>query len=404
MKRLMKRVDAFGCASLMFALALVGCGDKGTTPSNPSNNNVAATDDAGTTPADPSGGIEASVTDPNTDGGPMMVDGACGGTMMKASARDANLLLVLDRSGSMLQKPDGFSVKKWDAVKIALRDALTPVKGKISLGLEMYPNDPSGAGEACAMPTGGAAITVPVAADSVDKIVDSVNAAAPGGATPTAKALSLALEYYTTGAGKDLKGDKYVILATDGGPNCDSSITCGADTCTTNIDGSCTSGGNCCDPSMSKISCLDADGVNKQIDALKSAGVKTFVIGIPGTEAYKTYLDQFAERGGMMSTGATKYYSVSAEGGVAGLTSVFSLITGELITSCRISLDKAAPDPSRVNVYVDDSVVPQGGTDGWEYDNSTDPPSITIKGKTCESVKTKGAKVISVSYGCPTVK
>jgi hypothetical protein len=305
----------------------------------------------------------------------------------------------------MLQKPEGFSVKKWDAVKIALRDALTPVKGKISLGLEMYPNDMSGAGEACAMPSGGAAITVPVAADSVDKIVDAVNAALPGGATPTAKALSLALEYFTMGAGKDLKGDKYVILATDGGPNCDTSITCGAERCTTNIDGSCDTGGNCCDPSRSTISCLDDAGVIKQIDALKAAGVKTFVVGIPGTEAYKSYLDQFAEHGGMMNTsGGSKYYAVSAAGGVAGLTSVFSLITGELITSCRITLDSSAPDPTQVNVYVDDTVIPQGGADGWEYDNSTDPPTITLKGRTCEQVKTKGAKVISVSYGCPTIK
>jgi hypothetical protein len=107
----------------------------------------------------------------------------------------------------------------------------------------------------------------------------------------------------------------------------------------------------------------------------------------------------------MVSTaGPNKYFSVSAEGGVAGLTSVFSLITGELITSCRISLDEGAPDPASINVYVDEKVIAQGGENGWDLDTSTTPPSIVIKGATCEEVKTKGAKAISVIYGCPTVR
>lgn len=402
----MKRFDvAFGCASLLFVAgfgAVVGCsdnkGDSSTTP-------LSETGVVDTGVLDPGGGLEASVLPDATGDVLTPVDGACGGTKLMASARDANLLLVLDKSGSMLQKPDGFAVKKWDAVKIALRDALTPIKGKVALGLEMYPNDMTGAGEACAMPTGSAAVNVPVASDSVDKIIAAVEAALPGGATPTAKALSEALTYFTTGSGKDLKGDKYVILATDGGPNCDPTVTCGAETCTTNIDGNCTTGGNCCDGVTSKISCLDSAGVIKQINALKAVGVRTFVIGIPGTESYKAYLDQFAEAGGMINpAGPTKYYSVSAAGGVAGLTSVFATITGDLITSCKITLDTVAPDPNQINVYVDDKVIPQGGADGWEFDNSTMPPSIVIKGATCEQVKTKGAKVISVSYGCPTIK
>lgn len=396
---------AFGCCLVLALSGISGFGcssndDGGTPAADP----TAGAADTGPAPTAPGGGLDAAVTDPNSDAGPAMVDSACGGTMMKASARDANLLLVLDRSGSMLQKPTGFSVSKWDAVKIALREALNPVKGKIALGLEMYPNGVA-AGDACVVPSGASAITVPVSEDSVDMIVDAVNSATPAGATPTTTALARANEYFTTGAGKDLKGDKYVILATDGGPNCDPSITCGAETCTTNIDGSCDTGGNCCDPSRSKISCLDDKGVIAQIDALRASGVKTFVVGIPGTEAYKSYLDQFAEHGGMMATsGGSKYYAVSAEGGVAGLTAVFSLITGELITSCRITLDVAPPDPSQVNVYVDEKVIPRGGDDGWDYDGTTTPPTITIKGSTCDQVKTKGAKVISVSYGCPTIQ
>ncbi len=403
----MKRFElALASAGLAALLATVGCSDENGNNGGGSLGPSAA--DAGVA-TEPGPGLDASVTDPNADAAGASVDGACGGTMMKATARDANLLLVLDKSGSMLQRPTGFSVKKWDAVKIALRDALAPVANKISLGLEMFPNDASGVGDMCALPTGGAAINVPIGpgTDTVAKIVGAVNAASPAGATPTAKALAEANAYFTTGAGKDLVGDKYVILATDGGPNCGSMPSCTADMCTTNIDGSCTSAGNCCDPvnGGSHISCLDADAVIAQLNALRSVGVKTFVVGIPGTEAYTKYLDQFAEAGGFVNTaGPNKYYSVSAEGGVAGLTSVFALITGELITSCRISLEQSVPDPENINVYVDDNPVPQGGANGWNYDTSTTPPSIVINGTTCDMVKTKGAKAITVVYGCPTLR
>lgn len=355
----------------------------------------------------PGGGLDASVTEPNGDAaGTPAVDGACGGTTVKASARGANILMVVDASGSMLQKPDGFAVRKWDAISTSLRDALGPVRNKLSLGLELFPHGATSSDSACSMPIGPEAIDVPIGPGSttLDTIVAKVSETVPGGATPTAKAIAAAREYFVNGAGKDLEGDKYVILATDGGPNCNTALTCGADACTTNIDGNCSSG-NCCDPSRSTIGCLDGESVTRELAALKDAGVKTFVVGIPGTEAYRGLLDQFAEAGGFVSTtGPDKYYSVSAAGGVAGLTSVFALITGELITTCRIGLDEGAPDASLINVYVDDKAVPQGGDNGWELDTSTDPPAIIIKGRTCETVKERGARVISVVYGCPTIR
>src|ERR1700716_597705 len=62
-------------------------------------------------------------------------DGSCGGTTIKATARDANVLLVVDKSGSMNQKPSGFSVTKWSALSTALNDALDKSKTRLSLGL-----------------------------------------------------------------------------------------------------------------------------------------------------------------------------------------------------------------------------------------------------------------------------
>src|SRR6185369_9103602 len=89
----------------------------------------------------------------------------------------------------------------------------------------------------CEMPT-GAAVVVPVQAGTkaAPLILAALDANPPEGGTPTAAALARALAYYTTGAGKTLKGEKYVLLATDGGPNCNADLTCAAATCTVNLD------------------------------------------------------------------------------------------------------------------------------------------------------------------------
>ena len=418
----MNRFVGFVVPSLAFALALatsswsVGCSSEDVRGQDPLGDGA-----VDTTSGDVSDTGHLEVEDPDahfdvkdpevlTEIGP---DGSCGGTTINATARDASLLLVIDKSGSMLQKPAGFSVKKWDALKTSLAAALGKAKTKMSLGLELFPYDPvtpievACVGNCCSLPSGSAAITVPIESGptAAPKILAAIDATSPGGATPTAEALKRAVDYYTTGAGKDVKGDKYVLLATDGGPNCNTSLTCDADHCTKNLDGTC-GGGNCCDSDGgSKIDCLDDAEVTTQLGALKTAGVKTFIVGIPGSEVYNKYLDAFAVAGGITSPAAPpKYFAVNAAGDVASLTSVFELITGALITTCRLQLEKDPPDVSKLNVYVDGKLIPQGGPDGWELDTSTSPATVVLKGATCESMTTKGAKVVSIDYGCPTVK
>ena len=395
----------------------VACSSSDTAPNPIDLGDTAVAGDAGPDSSgfDAQPGNDAAL-DVNTDVtltevGP---DGSCGGTTITATARDASALLVLDKSGSMLQKPPGYTVKKWPALKTALGASLDKVKTRMSFGLELFPFDattPIGspcAGNCCAVPTGSAAINVPIEAGdtALPKMLAAIDATDPGGATPTADAMKRALEYFTTGAGKDVKGDKYVILATDGGPNCNADLTCDVDHCTSNLDGTCATG-NCCDPTTggSKIDCVDDTSVTAQITALATAGVKTFVIGIPGSEAYNTFLDSFAVAGGITSpTPPPKYFAVNAAGGVGGLEAVFDLITGELITTCRLQLASNPADPEKLNVVVDGKIIPQDGPDGWSLDTSTTPPTVVLRGATCSAMETKGAKVVEIEYGCPTIK
>src|SRR5207237_482528 len=145
-----------------------------------------------------------------------------------------------------------------------------------------------------------------------------------------------------------------------------------------------------------------------QISALKAAGISTFVIGIPGTELYASFLNQFAVAGGETNpNGPAQYYAVDAKGGVDGLTAVFKSITTTLIKSCGLQLGSDPPDVSKLNVAVDGKIVPQSsgdaGADGCELDTGTSPPTVRLKGTICQNVRSNGASTLEVIYGCPTV-
>ncbi|HEY3494091.1 MAG TPA: vWA domain-containing protein, partial [Polyangiaceae bacterium] len=245
----------------------------------------------------------------------------------------------------------------------------------------------------------------------VDAIVEALEAHDPVGGTPTADALDLALQYFTEGDGRSLEGNRYVLLATDGGPNCNDDITCDEDDCTINReDPSATEGcgGSCCEPDRAgPTSCLDEDRSVMQVEALAAAGIKTIVVGIPGTEFFADTLDALAEAGDAPNPEAPpSYYRVTAEEGAEGLTETLTRITTGLITSCRLQLTSTPDDPNYeglLNVVIDGKEVPQAGDDGWDVDRATEPPTIVLKGETCEAMETQGASQVTVTYGCPTV-
>jgi hypothetical protein len=347
------------------------------------------------------GGAGGSGASTGAGGGVVYLDAGeetCGASTAEADVKLVNVLLVIDKSGSMAEVPAGFATDKWTAMKTALAAALGPVKGVISFGLEMFPFDPtmripilSCGAACCAMPTGAAAINIPVepGTAALPKILGAVASQDPGGATPMAAALKEALAYYTTGAGFQLQGGKYVVLATDGAPNCNAAATCGTG-----------------------VQCLDDSATTTQIAALKIAGVSTFVIGIPGSESYSTVLDAFADAGGQPASATSpKYFAVSASGGTAALTDAFKAIATKLVTACDLKLKSDPPDPTLLNVRIDGAFVPKakgdagadGGADGWRLDQSTSPPTVNFVGATCDNIKANGAKNVQVLFGCPYI-
>lgn len=340
----------------------------------------------------------------------------CSATETAADYSHINMLIVLDKSGSMTAIPTGDTKSKWVGATEALQQALNPNETLVSYGFMLYPYASPVAATSCEISPGEAAVNIQVgtASDTVPKIAQLMKDTTPGGGTPTAAALQSAFDYYTKGAGMALDGQKYVLLVTDGGPNCNVNLTCQADACTSNLDksGNCgTTIANCCDPA-NKVAggvdpqslCLDDQGVRTQLDALRSQGIKTFVIGIPGTEAYASFLDTFADAGGVPVVPTAekphRYYEVKNQ---AELLTAFKTITTSLVRDCNVQLAEKPLDLSKINVAIDCAELPQktGDAVNWEYIPATQ--TIEIKGTKCEVIKSVGAKRIDVVNGCPTI-
>ncbi|PKN47164.1 MAG: hypothetical protein CVU63_06720 [Deltaproteobacteria bacterium HGW-Deltaproteobacteria-20] len=403
---------ALAASALVLAPA---CGDSESDGDAGSAGSAAS--DAG---SDPDGTTDGSDDGSSSDGLPLVDvnqpdgdtgDPICGGQTVVGDPIVTNLLVVIDRSGSMKQTPTGFVDNKWDTMVGSLKTALEGIQGEMNIGLLFFPDASVASVSGCGMSEGDdvlisideGTVTVPLIASELDKAAND-----PDGNTPTADALALAHRYFTVGPGSSLTGEKYVLLALDGGPNCNPDITCAAASCTTNIDRSVLDPtasacpidpASCCDSAPE--ACLDDTATTAQVSALSNEGIPTFVVGIPGSDLYANVLDSLAVAGGVpASTTSPKYFEVSDPD---ALTQTLIEITRALVKTCEFQLAETPPDPDKVNVYVDGEVLPQDGPDGWHYDNSTTPPTIVITGATCDELETTGAESVTFEFGCPTI-
>jgi hypothetical protein len=344
--------------------------------------------------------------------------GDCGTMAVQAVFKAVNMMLVVDKSGSMDDVPEGDSAKKWATLREALDIALNNVAGEVNFGMILYPYSATtpiplmNCTNCCEVADGNAAVNVPIEPGpaSIPKILEAIDDTSPGGGTPTAAALARAYEYFSSPAGMALKGERYVLLATDGGPNCNPNNSCDAEHCTANMDRRMFEA-NLCD-SVGPAFCLDDQSVRDQLEQLLSIGVPTFVVGIPGTEQYAQYLDDFAVAGGVPLDGSPRYYAVTGGSGAQALADTLTSITTQLVRSCDIDMGKPPLLIDEVNVAVDCKVVPRvsgeggaggdGNASGWDV-NPDDPNKLKLRGTLCNWVETNGARRVDVVYGCPTI-
>lgn len=290
----------------------------------------------------------------------------CGLSKIQLKSGPAQLLLVLDRSGSMAQVVSPAQpVQKWGEVVSALDTVLSRTQEAIAWGLKLYP-----VATTCGVPDG---LTVPLAERNHMAIMTAINANRPyldGGATPTQAAVMKSLELIKA---SPLPRTPYLVVATDGIPNC-----------TMGLNGN--SGPE------------DPAGAIAAVQASAAAGVPAFIVGIAtaGTTA-DTTLNSMAEAGGRPRPGATKYYPVASRDEIAAALSAI----GSEVASCTFPLSMPPPVPDNVAVDVNGQRVMRDPAqqNGWYYGAGN--MSIVLVGPPCETAKLSASTDVKIIFGCP---
>ncbi len=295
------------------------------------------------------------------------VDASCGAQMANIGVVNLgdppDLLVVLDRSGSMSSPPEVFPpvfTSKWAIMKSALTTVSTAKDMQIKFGLLEFPSDDNCAVDAVA--------EVPVALGAHIGIGSYFQGHSPNGNTPAHLALDAALTYF---AGIPVNpAGRYVLFATDGLPNC--------------------AGG---DPNTAS----NAETV-AAVTALFNSGIKTFVLGF-GSFANPTVLNDAATAGGEARSGTTKFYEANS---ASDLDAALATIAGGIIVpTCSFALASLPPVPDAVTVTINGVAVPRSTmhTDGWDY--SPNASTITFFGSYCTEIQGGASSAVNFAYGCP---
>jgi hypothetical protein len=284
-------------------------------------------------PADDSGGTAGSAG-AESDHQAQESGGAGGSAGAEPKAR-VSVLLVVDSSGSMEDTPEGYAVNRWEALTGALGSALAELPADVWLGLELFPTtatpgDPippqCGDGDRCCeMPSGdGLNVDLGPAAETAPMVTVALESNSPAGGTPATAALQRAYDYFNTGEGQALGGDRFVVLVLDGVPNCNPDHPCVEDCGPCNLDMEGPLDLCCGGPEA----CPDAAAAAEVVESLRQSGVRTVVVGVPGYEypliagiPGSEYLTELLdELGGHPNPdGPHAHYAPSAMGGVGEL-------------------------------------------------------------------------------------
>lgn len=350
------------------------------------------------------------------DGGLLIVDAGldadlCGNQQIPAISDPPNLYFVVDRSGSMSDTLPGSPYSKYENARIAMSVMLRAVGHRVKYGAAVFPafSNPDGCATGMQVfPTeAGDPPSYALAGKNgpvLQALLDRLGSVAPSGGTPTAPTLK-GLEPTITGLG----GAKtYVVLMTDGAPNCDTDISCTADQCIPNIEHesigttACEAPTNCCDPHQVGLSqlgyCVDSTASIAAVADYEQAGIDTFVVGMPGSEQYEALLSNLAMVGNTARTTGTAYYAVSD---TDELTEALKAIGAKVAITCDLPLSVQPEDVGMVNVYFDGVTVPFDPVDGWSWIDGEN--SIRFEGAACSTLSSGNVVDVQVLAGCPTV-
>lgn len=302
-------------------------------------------------------------------------DAACERINVAAEPDAANVLIVLDRSNSMYEgSPFGPpTVDRWTPAVEALNAATAALDDRVDFGLMLFASDSQ---------CGAGTVEVPVGPMNASRIASALSGdprSIVQGGTPIAASLRAAQTELAS-----LEGKSYVLLVTDGAPNCASGHNGLSCRCT---------GASCF---ANALNCLDDVAAVAAVEALAAADIGTYVIGYD-TGEWVDVLDRMAAAGG---TGRTTHFPV---GDRASLESALRDIGGSVV-SCTYELETAPGNIRYVRVQVDGTDVPHesvnGDGNGWVLEGDR---TINLVGNACEDLKDGEPHDISIAVECEPV-
>jgi len=283
----------------------------------------------------------------------------------------ADLLLVVDRSGSMDEVPPNTTATKWEQVTAVVSSVVQDLDDELGFGLAMFP-----AGATSSLQCAQGNVVVPIDDNNGTAVSLAFFTTGPGGGTPTAPTLRMARTYLSA---RLTDRPQAVVLATDGAPNCN----------TANDPATCVcSQATSCDQSYA---CLDDTETVAATQELAAAGLATFVVGIPGSELFASVLDRMADAGGTAVPGTHRYYTTNSS---AELESALRNI-GQRVAQCRFELAQE-PQSDAISVTVNGTAAQRDTTrnNGWDYVGAR---TIEFFGAACDALAS-GGNVVVVDY------
>jgi len=339
----------------------------------------------------------------NGQGGGIGQDGACAASTVGAKLIPANILFVIDRSGSMNCNPPPLQTTpqceqnpvpkfpdqptKWQIVRDALKNAIANMTPTTRVGISYFNND-----DYCGVGQQPPVTLAPLDANQLTALNASIDGVTPKGATPIigGTTLGYAHLYYDD----KTEGNDFVVLLTDG-----------AETCA---------------PSQKD------NMINQTVPDAASVNIRTFVIGAPGSEPARAFLSQIAWAGGTARDMMCTHASMPDDVGdchfdmtdpnlnfATALNDALKQISGAALT-CEFDVPPAVGgdiDYNQVNVsftpsngmtqsILQDNAPCDAGSNGWQY--NVDKTKIVLCGNACGMVKADTQGSISIALGCAT--
>jgi chorismate mutase len=290
---------------------------------------------------------------------PLDLSDLCDDAVSQVTVRKPNLQFLLDVSGSMSELiSNSGSTSKLAASKQAILRVARDRGARLNLGLAAFPAlDRASPEDACtpgrellAMTPGDPLLCgKPQSSGPVlGEISDLLLELRAGGGTPLSPSIAALSTDLVT-----LKGSTALLVLTDGAPNCNPDATCNAEECAPSVyreyigDIQCGPTVNCCDSSVighliedPGAFCFDDDDSIKRISDLKEAGVRTFIVGVPGADELEDLMNKLAEAGGTARSGVTKFFDVAD---TDELDQALDEISREVALPCELELAQRLP-------------------------------------------------------------